>query len=133
MAQGHVVHPRQGTEPRVLHTQDTAMPQLCTGRGPAGGDTNRSCVAPARYHREEQWQPQGEFPARASPTFEEVKLPGQLGPGAGVDAGGEAGPAWLQWPWVTGVATRCHHPVVAALEDVEVVVPVCEAEGGCPR
>lgn len=81
------------------------------------------------HRRQEQWQPRGEPPARVSPTFEEVEFPTELGPGAGVDAGGEAGPAWLQWLWVTGIATRCHHPVVAALEDVDVVVPICEAEG----
>lgn len=63
-------------------------------------------------------------------TFEEVKLAAELGPGAGIDAGGEAGPARLQGPWVAGVATHRHHPVVAALEDVEVVIRVCRAEGG---
>lgn len=44
-------------------------------------------------------------PCLASPTFEEVELVAELGAGTGIDAGGEARPAWLQWPWVTGVAT----------------------------
>lgn len=103
------------------------MPQFCTGTGPEGGDRRRCS---SRTTGRSSSSPQRSSPACASPTFEEVKLATELGPGAGVDAGGEAGPARLQGLRVAGVATCRHYPVVAALEDVDVVIRVCGAEGG---
>lgn len=49
-----------------LHTWDPAMPQLCTGRGPAGGDRGHGQERVLQPHwdsqtsRQEQQQPRGE-------------------------------------------------------------------------
>lgn len=101
---GWFTHHRALSPVIFFHTQDAAMAQLCTGRGPEGGDTNRICVAPTTAQAGAEAALRG-VPC-PSPTFEEVELSTELGPGAGVDAGGEAGPARLQWLWVTGIATR---------------------------
>lgn len=67
--------------------------------------------------------------ACASLTFEEVEAVAERGAGAGVDAGGEPGPAGVQGLGLAGVAAGWHHPEVAALEDVQVVVHICWAKG----
>lgn len=109
------------------------MPQLSPGMGPVGGDRGHRqerVPQPARPAGRSGGSPEGSSPAHASPTFEEVKLAAALGPGAGIDASRETRPARLQGPGVTGIAARRHHPEVAALEDVEVVIRICGAEGG---